>query len=820
MKTDSAGHTSSTSGPIIVGPGGIYLGGTLGLPVGPPSGGLKCPAILRWLCGSSDSSGSNSGPDIDPNDEGEPDNNKESKISSQVSSTASKSSTSSSSASCTAIETASDCSVFCGTQSSATVQSCSTTCYSTVTGCSITGTTTTSSIGDSCPLTTDSSGSTITGCITCSWINNPLPTSSDLGYGPGFEPEDDGYEQVTQRKRAARAIAGRTTFAPMITPEPGYLQKRDNPTSKVKAIGPNGNMCELLTPDAASPVTRPAWTGGNTWLDSDLANNVEETQRGMVRWYTSTSTGDPACTPILTVINAQEMEMQGNLRGTPTIDHVWEKGWMNEWWVQVVGTGENQLSCPQINEVFFKGNCPGNRMAPIWDAMPGDSYWDMIGMSLGVNNDCKGMLADGQRVAKQVANQVTKKAVSSSDTWKVMSKKFRDKLDLLKNIALGCSLWSSADVSGPLEASNNRIYNSLLAVDAFTLDDSNGISVKTNLGPTYKNWMSNELSTLPSQANEQAVRLVTAMTSDIQIINAVDEGQLPTIDAGLTRRNINNQFNALKTKYHLGDKSSSVCSFTIDLNWNIQSLPRDLLTERADSCALPNSTSATLETSTSSLITSKTSLTSPTTAAPVSCTSGNNILMGENNSPSSWCFCNGQGPFAILPSATSNYCAYTTLPTAIISLTSHSTTATFTGCKFTTTSYPASYTYLTGVQSYCTCGEEIVGIGTTTYDGTTASWCETGSGAAPTFPPTTTAATTPSTTSSASSAPPLTTTPTPVQSQPSTSTTAAPSCTQVLITGGRAGIIGRDCDCSDGSHPSPSIVNGEYTCPNQVRIIP
>lgn len=83
----------------------------------------------------------------------------------------------------------------------------------------------------------------------------------------------------------------------------------------------------------------------------------------------------------------------------------------------------------------------------------------------------------------------------------------------------------------------------------------------------------------------------------------------------------------------------------------------------------PASTSATLTGTAPSM----TGTAPATTTPPPICSEGNNELMGFNNEPSSWCFCGGRGPFSTIPGSTTSYCAFPTLPTETISLTSHST---------------------------------------------------------------------------------------------------------------------------------------------------
>jgi hypothetical protein len=75
------------------------------------------------------------------------------------------------------------------------------------------------------------------------------------------------------------------------------------------------------------------------------------------------------------------------------------------------------------------------------------------------------------------------------------------------------------------------------------------------------------------------------------------------------------------------------------------------------------------------LLTPITPILAAITPAAIICSEGSNSLMSVNNDPASWCFCGGQGPFSTLSQATTSYCAFTTLPTQTISLTSHSTPA-------------------------------------------------------------------------------------------------------------------------------------------------
>lgn len=67
---------------------------------------------------------------------------------------------------------------------------------------------------------------------------------------------------------------------------------------------------------------------------------------------------------------------------------------MVEFWASIFKANEGVLTCAQMDVVFFTGGCnTGNRLARIWNAIPGSTYWDMIGMSGFVNNEYKGSVS-------------------------------------------------------------------------------------------------------------------------------------------------------------------------------------------------------------------------------------------------------------------------------------------------------------------------------------------------------------------------------------------------------------------------------------------
>ncbi|GLI80959.1 hypothetical protein PoHVEF18_009327 [Penicillium ochrochloron] len=186
--------TKTTTGPIYVGTGGIVLqswppstnndhsGGGIIIPdpirpsISNPK--LKCPAILKWLCGPDHTSSTDNGSDVNPDDkpnsnpkdDPNKDNNPTTEPTSTHTSTTSKKSTTTTST-CTKTQTVTDCDIKCSptvmSGKSTTTTTCFTTSCSTVEGCSKTGTTSTTIItsepcgtgtASACPTFTDGTG--------------------------------------------------------------------------------------------------------------------------------------------------------------------------------------------------------------------------------------------------------------------------------------------------------------------------------------------------------------------------------------------------------------------------------------------------------------------------------------------------------------------------------------------------------------------------------------------------------------------------------------------------------------------------------------
>ena len=155
---------------------------------------------------------------------------------------------------------------------------------------------------------------------------------------------------------------------------------------------PKINGCNLQTPNNW-PVTTPAYPGGFEFYTSDT-KGLLGTLTSISRYYRSTTTGAPACTPTITQIDAAgwTFSQTGNApeNDKVSVDHAYEIGFLKSFMESIIGLPSG-ISCKDANDQFFdQGTCPDNRMEPIFGALPSYKIPDFIAMSQWLNGDAKG----------------------------------------------------------------------------------------------------------------------------------------------------------------------------------------------------------------------------------------------------------------------------------------------------------------------------------------------------------------------------------------------------------------------------------------------
>ena len=242
---------------------------------------------------------------------------------------------------------------------------------------------------------TQSSGGSSTGTSTASSSSSGSSSSSSSSSGcSGCCPTDipalptDGAPAVTPAPTDFIALDKR------IVPErfqamQMHKRRPDQPIPKI-------NQCVLNTPNAW-PVTIPAYPGGFEFYTSDTSG-ILGTLTTISRYYRSTTTGAPACTPTITQINAAQWTFQqsGNVpeNDKVSVDHAYEIGFLKSFMESIVDQ-PNGVQCADLNKQFFDvgTSCDDNRLQPIFGSLPSYQNPDFIAMSQWLNGDAKGWVS-------------------------------------------------------------------------------------------------------------------------------------------------------------------------------------------------------------------------------------------------------------------------------------------------------------------------------------------------------------------------------------------------------------------------------------------
>ena len=159
---------------------------------------------------------------------------------------------------------------------------------------------------------------------------------------------------------------------------------------------PRINNCILRTPNNW-PVTTPAYPGGYEFWNSEKGG-VLGTLDTVSRYYRSTTSGAPACTPTITQINANQWTFPQSGPNVPendkvSVDHAYEIGFLKGFMESIIDK-PNGVTCPNANAQFFDtGNCADNRLQPIFGSLPSYANPDFIAMSQWLNGDAKGWVS-------------------------------------------------------------------------------------------------------------------------------------------------------------------------------------------------------------------------------------------------------------------------------------------------------------------------------------------------------------------------------------------------------------------------------------------
>lgn len=200
---------------------------------------------------------------------------------------------------------------------------------------------------------------------------------------------------------------------------------------------PKLNGCNLQTPNNMQ-VTIPAYPGGFEFYTSVTMNQLGKLT-SISRYYRSTTTGEPACTPTITQINAAQwtFSQSGSVpeNDKVSVDHAYEIGFLKSFMESIIDKSDG-INCEDANAQFFdqgdQGSCPDNRLEPIFGSLPSYRNPDFVAMSQWLNGDAKGWVL-GPDYDPQLggANLVGNK-VRAKDNWATAMKKIKNKMTLPK----------------------------------------------------------------------------------------------------------------------------------------------------------------------------------------------------------------------------------------------------------------------------------------------------------------------------------------------------------------------------------------------------
>ncbi|KAJ2994819.1 hypothetical protein NUW58_g1447 [Xylaria curta] len=285
---------------------------------------------------------------------------------------------------------------------------------------------------------------------------------------------------------------------------PRDLEKRGS-ASRVQKFG----TCALNT-GAAKALTRPSWPAVTpTMLRPDAAGKMAAKYSTISRYDRATGVG--ACAiPTITRLDAaafiaapQYTDLSGKVRSNNndcSLDHAYEKSWIKDFFVQLVGTttGGGKLSCTDLNDFFFPAapapaTCQLNLLQPIWDSIASDKNLYFIAMSQYVNGDGKGLFfADATQPLKKFFVNDPNFAISNTGAWKWPTGKSPGQtsaIDTLRTminkyfetVLLGALEMKSDPMLPLIDRTNNRIYNAMLQHDAY-------VAGNPSMFPNAKNW--------------------------------------------------------------------------------------------------------------------------------------------------------------------------------------------------------------------------------------------------------------------------------------------------------------------------------------------
>ncbi|KAL8710194.1 MAG: hypothetical protein Q9225_007328 [Loekoesia sp. 1 TL-2023] len=332
------------------------------------------------------------------------------------------------------------------------------------------------------------------------------------------------------------------------------------------------NQCNLQTPNNL-PVTIPAYPGGFEFYTSDTLGQLGSLTT-ISRYYRSTTTGNPACTPTITQINAAQwtFSQTGNVpeNDKVSVDHAYEIGFLKSFMESLIDKS-NGITCKDANAQFFdQGTCPDNRLEPIFGSLPSFQNPDFIAMSQWLNGDAKGWVLGPDYDPQLAGSNSPGSRVRPSDNWATAMKKIKNKMKLAQILVEAALIINADNTLATMQKTNNRIYAAFKAHEMY-LSQHAGLP-RANFGwaAKYKTYMDNYVNYRNGASARLLGPLLTTIANDLNVANNNVANKVPAEIAPWT-----NLHGAMKSYYTGSGAGVSDLNWAINWEWNTANVKRE-----------------------------------------------------------------------------------------------------------------------------------------------------------------------------------------------------------------------------------------------------
>ncbi|KAL9593574.1 MAG: hypothetical protein Q9219_007491, partial [cf. Caloplaca sp. 3 TL-2023] len=335
---------------------------------------------------------------------------------------------------------------------------------------------------------------------------------------------------------------------------------------------PKINGCNLQTPSNWD-VTIPAYPGGFEFYESDTQGNLG-TLTTISRYYRSTTTGAPACTPTITQIDAAQwtFSQSGNVPENDkiSVDHAYEIGFLKSFMESLIDKPSG-ISCNDANKQFFDtGSCPDNRMEPIFGSLPSIPNPDFVAMSQWLNGDAKGFVLGPDYRPELGGATLPGNKVRANDNWKAAMDKIKNKMKFAQILVEAALIINADNTIATMQKTNNRIYAAMKTHDTYLSQHAGLPQARFGWAAKYKTYMDNWVNYRNGASARLLGPLLTNVAGDLRVANNNVRGKVQAEIDPWTN------LHGAMTSYYTGSGAGvSELNWAINWEWNTGGVKRE-----------------------------------------------------------------------------------------------------------------------------------------------------------------------------------------------------------------------------------------------------